>query len=117
MDKVIITIIIVYIILELLVNYFQKSNCEIILNEKYPGVKPSFIKKACYIFNNEEIINKLRREKPYGGSIGAQIYPNKLINLIDAMAIGLGHYKENPKFEYMLYKDIEPEFDKILRNQ
>lgn len=116
MNKVIIIIIIIVgIILGLLVYHSRKSDCEIILDKQYPGVKPSFIKKACYIFNNEVLVNKLRREKPYKGSI--EIYPNMLVNLMDATVIGLGYHKENPKFDYMLYKDIEPVFDKILANQ
>jgi hypothetical protein len=88
--------------------------CKKAMDKDYPNIKSSFKEKVCKILNNETIVNRLINEKPYIITEPIEIYPNKYINFLDGLAIGLGYYKENNKFEFMLYNDIEPLLDEIL---
>ena len=92
------------------------TQCKINLDKMCPTLKSSFKEKVCKIFTNEMIIERLSKEPGYVGPNGLSIYPNKLINLMDGLMIGLGPYSEKPNkiSEYMLYEQIEPELDKIL---
>ena len=92
------------------------SQCKMNLDKMCPTIKLSFKEKVCNVFTNETILKRLIKEPEYNNSIGISVYPNKLINLMDGLMIGLGHYMEKPtkEMENMLYEQIEPELDKIL---
>ena len=92
------------------------SQCRINLDKLYPNIKSSFKEKVCDVFTNEIILKKISNEPEYANPSGISVYPNKLVNLMDGLMMGLGHYMEKPtkEMENMLYEQIEPELDKIL---
>ena len=79
--------------------------------------RSSFQEKFHKIRNNKELLLKLAQTPPTPRSHGIEIYRNKYLEFVDGLVMGLGYFYENPKMEYMLYRDIEPYMDSILADE
>jgi len=82
--------------------------------ETLTKLKPEFRLKVMKVLSLEVQV-KLLQEKA-----STDLYPNKYMELIDALMIGLGHFNQNKNpcydTEKALYEQLEPYIDDILKD-